>query len=118
MRYASDVSLSSDMAIRVSEAVTVATTRMLLVPSAEARSSASAVVTTTSATERATTDDYTLVLVPWGVGTGVFGVVAVRTDAVHGAIWGVALFLITIIAMRDDEFSKFVARAARFLRGE
>ncbi len=67
---------------------------------------------------RATADDWTLVLVPWVVGTGVFGVVAVCADPVSGVIWGVAFLLIAIIAMRDETFSKLVARAARYLRGE
>jgi hypothetical protein len=64
----------------------------------------------------ATSSDYGLVLVPFGMGLNLFGVLATVADPTTGAVWGVALFLVTIIAMRDREFSKLVARFADSLK--
>jgi hypothetical protein len=64
----------------------------------------------------ATSGDYGLVLVPLTMGFSVFGVLATVADPATGAVWGVAMFLVTIIAMHDEDFSKLVARLADYLK--
>jgi hypothetical protein len=56
--------------------------------------------------------------VPLAVGNTVFCALVVFADPATGAFWGLAAFCITILAMRDEDFSKLVALAARYLRGE
>lgn len=64
----------------------------------------------------ATADDYGPLLVPLGTTGLVFAVVAEYSDPDHASIWAVAVFLMTIIAMRDEHFSKLAKQAAELLR--
>jgi hypothetical protein len=64
----------------------------------------------------ATGDDYSLVWFPIGTGFSVYAVLATVTDPATGAVWAVAAVLVAIIAMRNEDFAKMVARFADFLK--
>jgi integral membrane sensor domain MASE1 len=50
------------------------------------------------------------------VGLGVFAVVGAFVDAETGAIVGVVALLITIMAMRTEQWNQLVAKAAAYLQ--
>lgn len=106
--YAHDVSLSADVATVATVDASTIRADGRVQPAPEAR----------QPSDLATADDYGLVLFPWHIGIGVFAVVAECTDPATGAVCGSACFLIAIRAMPDERFSRLVARAARFLRGQ
>lgn len=65
---------------------------------------------------RATADDYGRLLVPLGPSGVAFAVIVEFAGPERAAVWSVAIFLVTVFAMRNEEFDKPVARAADWLR--
>jgi hypothetical protein len=61
-------------------------------------------------------DDYGRLLVPLGTTGFAFAVIVEFAGPGRAAVCSFAVFLITILAMREEEFARLAARAADWLR--
>lgn len=61
-------------------------------------------------------DDIAVVSFPFAVSMGVFTILTAFADKETGAVWGVAAFAITVIAMRNEYWDEFIARLSELLR--
>jgi hypothetical protein len=64
----------------------------------------------------ATAEDWGLLLVPFGTAGFAHAVLVERMDPDRAALWALAVFVATILAMREQDVSKLAARAADWLR--